>query len=199
MVGAALAEIGRGASWVKVIGDFPRVPDFTDPAPTYSSAVISQLVRAVHAAGARVAVHSNLPGVGDLVAAGVDSIEHGRALDHATLDHMAGRGIAWTPTCCALFALGEVPDLPPERRQKIEDAKERLAELLPYAVARGVPILAGTDVVGSMSREISLLTQLGLEPAQALAAASDTARTFLGFQPSKANIVTSARGPGGGS
>jgi imidazolonepropionase-like amidohydrolase len=195
LVAAAVAEIGRGATWVKVIGDFPRVPEFTDPARTYSTAVIAELVRAVHAAGGRVAVHSNLPGVIDLVAAGVDSIEHGAALDHATVDHMAVKGTAWTPTCCALFALSEEPDLPPERRQKIEDAKERLAVLLPYADARGVPILAGTDGGGSMSQEISLLTQLGLEPVQALAAASDTARTFLGFQPATANIVTYAHDP----
>src|SRR3712207_7341390 len=65
---------------------FPYTTLYRSPARTYSSAVIAQLVRAVHAAGGRVAVHSNLPGAEDLVAAGVDSIEHGAALDHATVD-----------------------------------------------------------------------------------------------------------------
>jgi hypothetical protein len=34
LVDAALAEVRRGATWVKVIADFPRVPDFTDVATT---------------------------------------------------------------------------------------------------------------------------------------------------------------------
>jgi imidazolonepropionase-like amidohydrolase len=195
LVAAALAELRRGATWVKVIGDFPRVPHFTDHAPTYSARVVAELVRAVHAVGGRVAVHSTLPSVADFVAAGVDSVEHGPALDYATLDEMAARGTGWTPTCCALFALAADPDLPPQRRQMLETAKERMAELLPYAVARGVPVLAGTDVAGSMAREVALLSGLGLEPAQALAAASDTARKFLGFEFSSPNIVTYARDP----
>ena len=77
----------------------------------------------------------------------------------------------------------------------MEAAKERMAELLPYAVAQGVPVLAGTDVAGSMAREVALLAELGLEPAQALSAGSDAARTFLGFQPAAANIVTYAHDP----
>ena len=112
LVAAAVAELGRGATWVKVIGDFPRVPDFTDHAPTYSARVVEELVHAVHTAGGRVAVHSTLPTVVDFVAAGVDSIEHGPALDHATLDQMAAKGTGWTPTCCALLALAADPDPP---------------------------------------------------------------------------------------
>jgi Amidohydrolase family len=195
LVAAALAEVERGATWVKVIGDFPLLPDFTDPAPTYSTRVIEELTRAVHAAGARVAVHSTLPTVGEFVTAGVDSIEHGPALDGPTLDRMAATGTGWTPTCCALFALAADPDLSPERRRLLEEEKERMSELLPYAVAKGVPVLAGTDVAGSMAREVALLADLGLDPSQALAAASDTARTFLGFQPDSANIVTYAHDP----
>ena len=195
LVGAGLAELERGATWVKVIGDFPRVPDFIDTAPTYSTRVIEELVRAVHAAGGRVAVHSTLPTVGDFVAAGVDSIEHGLALDELTLDEMAVRGTAWTPTFCAVFAAPDDPHTSAQRGQMLEGLKERMAELLPYAVARGVPVLAGTDVVGSIPREVALLAELGLEPAQALAAASDTARTALGFAPHAACIVTYANDP----
>ena len=52
LVSAALAELGRGATWVKVIGDFVRVPDFIDHAPTYSAQVVEELVRAVSEAAA---------------------------------------------------------------------------------------------------------------------------------------------------
>jgi hypothetical protein len=81
LISCALAEIGRGAAWVKVIADFPDLAAGTDAEATYQIGAIADLVAAVHAAGVRVAVHSTIAGVGQLVAAGVDSIEHGYGLD----------------------------------------------------------------------------------------------------------------------
>jgi hypothetical protein len=195
LVDAAVAEVQRGAPWVKVIADFPRVPEFTDTAPTYSRRVIGELTTAVHAAGARVAAHSTLPDVGALVSAGVDSIEHGLSLDTETVDAMAARGVAWTPTCCALWERADDPTAPPNRRAAAAEAKERFGELLPRAVAQGVPVLAGTDVVGTVAREVALLAELGLDPAQALAAASTTPRDFLGVRAESADVVTYAHDP----
>jgi imidazolonepropionase-like amidohydrolase len=50
-------------------------------------------------------------------------------------------------------------------------------------------VLAGTDVTGSIPQEVALLSQLGLEPADALAAASVWPRRFLGTSAT-ADIVT---------
>ncbi|HEX6394501.1 MAG TPA: hypothetical protein VFZ97_13775 [Acidimicrobiales bacterium] len=94
LVDSALAEVRRGAAWVKVIADFPHVPTFTDVAPTYPVELIAQLCQAVHQLGARVAVHATLPGLAPLVAAGVDSIEHGPGLDEQTISDMGGLGVA---------------------------------------------------------------------------------------------------------
>jgi len=58
-----------------------------------------------------------------------------------------------------------------------------------------VPVLAGADVVGTVAREVSMLAELGLEPAQALAAASSVARDFLGGTTESADVVTYARDP----
>src|SRR5215207_3631345 len=58
LISAALAELRRGATWVKVIADFPHVPDFNDNAPTYPVPLIASLATAVHEAGGRVAVHT---------------------------------------------------------------------------------------------------------------------------------------------
>lgn len=44
-----------------------------------------------------------------------------------------------------------------------------------------MPILAGTDVVGTVAEEVALLVELGLEPERALAAAGPAAREFLGL------------------
>jgi len=156
LVAAALAEIGRGARWVKVIGDFPRVPEFTDPAMTYSLAALTQLCEAAHARGARVAIHATLEEVDAVVDAGVDSIEHGTGLDEATIVKMAARRVAWTPTLCAAVSLADDPAAPPDRRRIANEARERFRELVPMAVRLGVPVLAGTDAVGTIAREVAL-------------------------------------------
>jgi imidazolonepropionase-like amidohydrolase len=180
LVRAAIAEIGRGAGWVKVIADFPDLAAGTDTQATYRTEAIAQLVAAAHAAGARVAVHATLPDAGRLVAAGVDSIEHGFGLDERAVHAMADRGTAWTPTVAALLALLDAPDLTPGRRRRLQEGRARVAELLPLAARLGVPVLAGTDVTGSIPREVTLLAQMGLEPTAALAAASTWPRQFLG-------------------
>jgi len=54
---------------------------------------------------------------------------------------------------------------------------------------RGVPVLAGTDVTGSIPQEVALPAQMGLEPKDALATASTWPRRFLGA-PATADIVT---------
>jgi imidazolonepropionase-like amidohydrolase len=105
-----------------------------------------------------VAVHSTVPGAGQLVAAGVDSIEHGFGLDEAAITEMARRGTAWTPTAGALLALLDAPGMAPQRRRRLQEGRERLAELLPIAVRLGVPVLAGTDVTGSIPQEVALLS-----------------------------------------
>jgi imidazolonepropionase-like amidohydrolase len=189
LIGCALAELGRGATWVKVIADFPDLAAGTDAEPTYSIDSIAQLIAAVHAAGARVAVHSTVSTAGRLVAAGVDSIEHGYGLDEHDIEEMARRGTAWTPTIGALLARLDAPDLPPERHRRLREGRARLAELLPVAARLGVPVLAGTDVTGSIPREVALLSEMGVEPTDALAAASVWPRRFLRAAPT-ADIVT---------
>jgi hypothetical protein len=80
LVSCARAEGGRGARWVKVIADFPGKAAGTGAEANYPIGSIAQLVAALYQAGARVAVHSTISDAGHLVAAGVDSIEHGIGL-----------------------------------------------------------------------------------------------------------------------
>jgi imidazolonepropionase-like amidohydrolase len=182
LVSAALAEVAAGARWIKLIADFavlrPGEPP-SDPSPNYPLADIEHLVHAVHAAGARVAAHSTTRYVTDLIAAGIDSVEHGTALDAAGLAALAARGGAWTPTLCA--TVGFHPDDSPERRKQSLERRERLSHLLPVAAGLGVTIMTGTDIVGTIPREVALMAELGLPPPAALAAASTAARRFLGF------------------
>jgi imidazolonepropionase-like amidohydrolase len=182
LIEAALAEIGAGARWVKLIGDFPllearvRRPD--DAVPTYSVDDVRKLVRAVHEAGARVAAHTTTGFAGELVGAGVDSIEHGDGMSEADVVTLAGAGGAWTPTLCAVVAPRGGEDA--ERRARRLARRERMGHRLRVADRLGVRILAGTDVVGSVPAEVALLVELGLAPEKALAAASTAACDFLG-------------------
>lgn len=77
--------------------------------------------------------------------------------------------------------------------------KERLRYLLRKAAACGLTIMTGTDVVGSIPREVALLAEFGLPPHAALAAASTSARQFLGFtslhEGEPADLVTYGRDP----
>ena len=123
LVDAALAEVAAGAGWVKVIADFPDLVAGTPPEPTYGIEAIAALVAAAHQAGARVAAHSTIDNVVDLVRAGVDSIEHGAGMDDEALDVMAAGGVAWTPTICALLALRDTG--PEQQRWRIGEAEAR--------------------------------------------------------------------------
>lgn len=195
LVSAALTEIAAGACWVKLIGDSlhmdgtgrsaHRSADRTAPAnpahavPAYRVADVRRLADAVHAAGARVAVHTTSRYVRELIDAGADSVEHGYGLDEAGLAALADRGGAWTPTLCVALGFGRGPD--PEQRSSWHERRQRLAWLLPLALRLGVTIMTGTDTFGSIPREVALMTELGLPPGDALAAATTAARGYLGF------------------
>jgi imidazolonepropionase-like amidohydrolase len=186
---AALAEVERDATWVKVIADFPNLETGGPNELNYPVEAIAAMVAAVHAAGARVAIHSTMPNVAELLGAGVDSIEHGPFIDEGCLAQMARNGCAWTPTLCALTHLRDDPEAPPDARAAMQGIAEQLAELLPQAAKLGVTVMAGTDTYGSIAQEVAHLAEFGLSPSQALAAATVWPREYLGVT-GRADIVT---------
>jgi imidazolonepropionase-like amidohydrolase len=173
LVESARAEIARGARWIKIIADW------TTPELSYDLATIRAVVDAAHAAGARVAAHTQWEGVADLVAAGIDTVEHGCRLDPGTLAAMAERGTAWTPTLTAFN--GPLPvDASPERRKRAADIHDNYRAMIPVAQQLGVTILAGTDTAGTVVDEVRQLIDFGLTPTEALRSATTAARAFLG-------------------
>lgn len=189
---AARRARDQHAPWVKVILDNfpPHFAPAVDGVPgmvNYREPELRAATAAAHAAGARIAVHAFTPeAAAASVAAGVDSIEHGWGLDAALVEEMARRGIAWTPTLTLDtlmlgMAAGErdqEPDAAVERW--LRDALERVEPLIVLAQRLGVPLLAGTDGVQPVTREVARLQRAGLEPADALATASSGARETLG-------------------
>ncbi|GAA1565671.1 amidohydrolase family protein [Kribbella sancticallisti] len=192
LLAAVAAELDDNATWLKLVGDFPAVgPDGpirgSAIEASYEVELVEAMVEAAHARGARVAAHTNSAVVGDLVRAGVDSIEHGTVITEEDLQALGARGGAWTPTLGAsvLGRPGEPQDVVDRRRAR----SEYLASMLPLAIQYGVRVLAGSDVVGSVAGEVDLLVKHGLTADQALAAATTSAQDYLGLAGT-GNLVT---------
>jgi imidazolonepropionase-like amidohydrolase len=162
LLGAVRAQLAEGTPWIKVIADFPG-PDgnWFAPRTNYAPELIASVVEVAHEAGARVMTHVSGPMVGELVRAGVDSIEHGPMATPDVVREMAERGTLWTPTVATIASY--VGPLPQWR------------ESIPLAVSLGVPVLAGSDELpaGRLWDEVVALHELaGLSAEDAVAAAT---------------------------
>jgi imidazolonepropionase-like amidohydrolase len=140
-------------------------------------------VEVAHALGVRVMAHSTGPAVADLVECGVDAIEHGCSIEPAVVDRMAARGIAWTPTLATVEAHLRQAEAFGVSTAPRTAWTERMQRTLSAAVRAGVSVLVGTDELphGSFVREMEVMVRLGLTPTEAVAAATTTARRFLGL------------------
>ena len=175
----AAAQAAR-TGWAKIIADW-GIDD--EPVPL---AVIRSVVEAVHAVGGRLAAHTQQAAGGlAVVAAGVDSVEHGMCLDPAVLPTMAAQGSVLTPTLGAIESgLPRARSAEPSpRRDWYLGGAEVHGRLAATAVEAGVTVLAGTDSRphGRIVDEIRALAAAGLSSHNALAAASWSARTWLGL------------------
>jgi imidazolonepropionase-like amidohydrolase len=203
LAAAGLAELAAGATWVKIVADFPG-PDgnWFAPIVNYPPEAIRALVTAVHAAGARVAAHVSGPFVGEVVQSGVDSIEHGPLIDEGLLEQLAHRGGAWTPTLWTV--VGTIEPIAASQLPiagYVQEVLARLRTLIPLAERMGVMVLAGSDEAphGALAREVARLREFGLSARAAIAAASTTTRAYLGLPGfaagAPADVVTFAADP----
>lgn len=183
----AQARIGDG--WVKLVGDWID-RDLGDLAPLWPGDVLAAAIGRAHELGARVAVHTfGEEALPDLVAAGVDSIEHGTGLTADLLDDVVRAGCALVPTTLNVDNFGGIADSA-TRFPVYADRMRRLGasslDRLRDAHEAGIPVYVGTDA-GSMLPhglvvdEIIRLTEICLTPEQALAAGSWGARRWLGL------------------
>ena len=177
---AVAAAQATHTGWAKIIADW-GVDDDVVPLD-----VLTAAVRAVHEVGGRLAVHTqHEAGGARAVAAGVDSVEHGMCLDPGLLDDMATKGIVLTPTLSVLqssLAQVRAREDSPRKRWYVTGATAHPG-LVAAAAEAGVPLLAGTDSLphGRIIDEVHALAAAGVRPHDALAAASWTAREYLGL------------------
>ncbi len=175
----ASEQAGAGVKWVKLIMDWPGSTGLT---LNYPPEVLAAVVEAVHERGARVGIHAvSNEAVGAGVDAGVDSVEHGCMADEDQLRRMAAAGTALVPTIAFLEGLApQAVGTPME--EPAAEALRNTPNLISMASRLGVTVLAGTDALpfGSVPLEVEALQRYGMDPDAALAAATTTARAFLG-------------------
>ncbi|HVV35156.1 MAG TPA: amidohydrolase family protein, partial [Acidimicrobiales bacterium] len=202
LVATVEAEVPRGDGWIKLVGDWID-RDRGDIAPLWPFAELTAAIARAHELGARVTAHvfgeEALP---DLIAAGIDCIEHGTGMSPDVIDAMAARRIALVPT---LINIARFPEIA-EKGHRFPVYADHMRSLHRTVYARvrdayeaGVAIYSGTDagsevVHGRIADEVLALRGAGLSAADALGAASWRAREWLGVsdglaEGSDANFV----------
>jgi imidazolonepropionase-like amidohydrolase len=189
---AALAQLDLGTDLVKLYMDAPGgVKD-----SPFDVSDVRAAVQAVHARGARVAAHSGyLAGARVAAEAGVDSIEHGMELDDDIARTMKRSGVTLVSTLSVFaswetFARTTTIDrfTAPEGRERIAKRREGAYASIAAAKRAGVTIATGSDFGGGSVRaghlawEVELLVAAGLEPYEALAAATRNGGALYGVE-----------------
>ncbi|MDO5067148.1 MAG: amidohydrolase family protein [Propionibacteriaceae bacterium] len=181
-------EARDGDGWVKLVGDWiDRTTG--DLEPSFPVAVAARAIQAAHEEGARVTAHCfGEQAVAELVAAGIDCIEHGTGMSDEVITEMVRRGTALVPT---IINLNRFPQYAEPGREKYPRFAAHLMELyhrryetIGKAIEAGVPVWSGTDagtVVphGQILSEVGELARLG-GAEFAVKASSWGARQWLG-------------------
>jgi imidazolonepropionase-like amidohydrolase len=185
----AIGQLEDGADLLKLYLDGPE----RGVAP-WTADEIRPVVEAAHARGAKVTAHTtDLAGARVGVAGGVDSLEHGLELDADLAAAMVAQGTALVSTL-AVFrswaSFGTTTTIErfaePTRQAATRDRQARAEDSVRLAHAAGVAIATGTDFGGGSTRanqlawEVECLVAAGLEPWEALGAATWRGGELLG-------------------
>lgn len=195
--------IRAGADVIKVFTSGGVLSPRDDPRHAHFREVeLAVLVEEATAAGLFVMAHAQgVDGIKNAVRSGIRSIEHGVYLDDEGISMMLEHGTWLVPTLSAPAAVlelvsagGQVPAVVIEKAHAVIDVHRRAVT---NAIEAGVKIAMGTDSGvgphGQNLRELDLMTQCGMTPAQALVATTSEAARLLGVDHDRGTIEPGKR------
>lgn len=188
MVGAVRRLVAGGSGVIKIVASEAAMrTDERAGAAEMTGVEIAAIVDEANRLGIHAFAHAqDDDSVGAAAAAGVVSVEHAFLAGEATLEVLAGSGIALTPTLTVTDVYSSLEGLSPAQRSRQEYLSETHRRACETAIGLGVPIVAGTDCglrgVGAdaIGREMDLLVDHGLAAMEAIRAATSRAAGVLG-------------------
>ncbi len=184
--------VRAGADWIKIATTGGVGTPVGGPLlRQFSPEEVRAIVDTAHAAGKPVMSHAyGGEGVKICLDAGVDSIEHGAALDDALIEQMARQGTWLVPTFTVLRRVLEIDTaspggLPAYMAPKARALVEMQRASFPKALAAGVKIAMGTDGGGfghgKNAGELAYMVEAGMSPMQAIVAATRMGAECMGL------------------
>src|SRR2546430_7164203 len=189
---AIKTEIEAGADLIKVAlagwNEDARPEDGQDI--PFDTKLLAVAVEVAHKAGFKIACHANDPiSCRTAAHAGVDSLEHGMFLEAGDLVAMEKNKTYLVPTMSvwdAMLYYARAVEWPEARKKRAEDLRKGSRASVTAAIKAGVKIALGTDAGGGaarhgrMAREAELMVECGMEPRDALVAATSSAASLVG-------------------
>lgn len=189
---AVREQVKAGADWIKVMASHRT------PTPEFTQEELDAAVDETHRLGVRCCVHASLqPSLEMAIKAGFDTIEHGTFMTVAQAEKMAEQGQVWVPTMVTFFQIAEhyrtqvnsqqgmISDAMEKQRAFFIASEKSYRENFAQLMATGVKIATGTDIVldkyplTPVAEEVKLMVELGMEPLQAIKAATQTPAEVL--------------------
>jgi imidazolonepropionase-like amidohydrolase len=184
--------VRMGADVIKVATSGGVMSPRSNPSHAhFRPAELEVLVEEARAAGRSVMAHAQATdGIKNAVRAGIRSIEHGIYLDDEAIALMLEHGTYLVPTLVAaqgvLDAAERGASVSPAVVAKAHEVRDAHQESFRRAVAAGVRVAMGTDSGvtphGQNLRELALMEQGGMAPADVLVATTRTAAELMGLE-----------------